>query len=557
MNYIREYWDAITSGKIKVCKKIYLQYERLIKILDDENSKYYFNEVAGNFPVEFIEKFCKHSKGEWAGKPVVLELWQKAILHSVYGILEKETNLRKHREVLIVIARKNGKTTFASAWALYEFIASGEGGAQVFCTANKLDQAKLLYTEAKNMVNQSSVLKMMVKRTRTTLQTKDELELFSEFSPLGADSTTQDGLNPSLAVYDEIHASKTDDLYSVIKQGMSARREPLLIQITTNGFVREGLFDSQYYYATDILNGVNESVGAERFLAFIYEQDDVSEINDESEWIKSNPNLGVSKSYSYLREAISDMKSKPSLRTTVLTKDFNIAQKGDKGWLDLKFLKYQRTYNIEDLKGQYTIGGVDLSHTLDLTCATMILNKKDDPEILYVIQKYFMPADTIQDKIEQDKVPYDTWAEQGWITLTPGNQVDYSYITAWFVQMLKEFKLLPFITGYDRWSSSYWIKDMQSNGIKKLESVIQGPKTFGPAMDFLEARLLSDNVNYNMNPVLRWCLTNVVVKLDEGGNKGPDKRRSVSRIDGAVSLLDAVVVYLNNLKDYKNLQRIK
>lgn len=244
MNYIREYWKKIQNKEIIVCNKIYKQYEILINILDDKDSKWYFNEEQAERPIEFIERFCKHSKGKWAGKPVILELWQKAIIQAIYGFLDKETNLRKHQEVLIIVARKNGKTTFVASLALYEFIASGEGGAQVFCSANKLDQAKLLYNEAKNMVNQSRLLSKLVKRTRTTLQTRENLGMFNEFSPLGGDSTTQDGLNPSLAVYDEIHGAKTDDLYSVIKQGMSAREEPLMIQITTNGFIREGLFDN-------------------------------------------------------------------------------------------------------------------------------------------------------------------------------------------------------------------------------------------------------------------------------------------------------------------------
>ena len=557
MNYVKEYWDKINSGEIIAPRKIHQQYKLLNDILEDPNSKWYFNEVAANRPVEFIETFCKHSKGDFAGKPVILELWQKAIVHAIYGFLDKETDLRKYQEVLIEVARKNGKTTFIAALALYEFLASGEAGAQVFCTANKLDQAKLLYTEAKNMVNQSRTLSSMVKRTRTTLQTKDELGLYNEFSPLGGDSTTQDGLNPSLAVYDEIHAAKADDLYSVIKQGMSARKEPLLIQITTNGFVREGLFDNQYYFATDILNGINTSLSAEKFLAFIYEQDDESEVYQEAMWVKSNPNLGVSKSYEYLRGAVADMRSKPTERTTVLTKDFNIVQKGQQGWLDLKFLKYEQKFELEDIRGCYAIGGVDLSHTLDLTCATLIVIKKDNPELIYVRQMYFMPQDALQQKIELDKVPYDTWVEQGWVTLTPGNQVKFSYITAWFVDMMKQYKILPYIIGYDRWSSTYWVTDMEQNGFKKLQTVIQGPRTFGPAMDFLEAKILANEINYDMNPVLRWCLTNVVVKLDEGGNKGPDKKRSVSRIDGAVALLDAIVVLLDNMKDYRNLQKVR
>lgn len=559
MNYIEEYYEEIKKGNIIVCKKIAQQMDILHKLLEEsklENSKWIFDEEQASRPINFIENFCKHSKGKWAGTPVILELWQKAIIQAIYGFLDRETYLRKYQEVLIVVARKNGKTTFASGLGLYEFLASGEGGAQVFCTANKLDQAKLLYNEAKNMVNQSPLIFKLVKRTRTTLETKEATGMFNSFQPLSADSTTQDGLNPSCAIYDEIHAAKTDELYSVIKQGTSARDEPLLIQITTNGFVREGLFDSQYYFASDILNGVNTGPSSEKFLAFIYEQDSKDEIDNEEMWIKSNPNLGISKSYEYIRGMIDSARNKPSERTTLYTKDFNIPQKSAEGWLNLDFLKIKDTYEIANLNRNYAVGGVDLSNTMDLTCATLLLEKKDNPGCLYVIQQYFMPREKLRDKIELDKVPYDLWEEQGWLTLTEGNIVSLEYVTAWFKTMLNEYNIIPYWIGYDRWSASYWVDDMRKSGFKKLEPVIQGPKTFSPAMDVCESYLESGKINYNANPILRWCLSNVVVKKDEGGNRGPDKKKATGRIDGAVALLDALVVYLNKRDDYRKLQGI-
>ena len=556
MDYITKYYDEITSGRIIACTKIKQVMELLHNIIIDKNSRWYLNEEEGERPINFIENFCRHSKGKWAGTLVKLELWQKAILQSIYGILDKKTNIRKHQEALIVVARKNGKTTFASGIGLYEFLASGEGGAQVFCTANKLDQAKLLYTEAKNMVNQSGALSSLVKRTRTTLETKEATGLYNTFSPLAADSTTLDGLNPSLAIYDEIHGAKTDELYSVIKQGMSARDEPLMIQITTNGFIREGLFDNQYNFAEGVLSGTITGAAADQFIAFIYEQDEEKEIYDESMWIKSNPNLGVSKSYEYIRGVIASAEAKPSERTTLLTKDFNIPQKSAEGWLRLDFLKFKRNFDIEILRNNYAIGGVDLSNTMDITAAILVVERKEDPGQLYVLAHFFMPEERLQEKVTLDKVPYDLWAKQGWITLTEGNIVKLESITSWFKEMYDDYGIIPYWIGYDRWCSSYWIEDMKKSGFKQLESVIQGPKTFSPAMDICESYLESDSINYNNNPVLRWNLTNVVVKKDEGGNKGPDKKKSVSRIDGAVALLDAIVVYLNKKQDYQNLQGI-
>lgn len=556
MNYILQYYNKVNSGEIIACNKIKQVMNLLKDILDNQSKKdypYYFNVEEATRPIEFIETFCKHSKGKWAGKPLKLELWQKCIIQAVYGILDKETNLRRFQEILIVVARKNGKTTFASGLALYEFLASGEGGAQVFCTANKLDQAKLLYDEAKNMIAQTTVLGKLVKRTRTTLETRDSTGIFNKFAPLAADSTTLDGLNPSMAVYDEIHAAKTDELYSVIKQGTSSRDEPLLFQISTNGFEREGLFDNQYTYAENVLNGV---IVALKFLPFIYELDDEKEIENEEMWIKANPNLGVSKSYKYLREVIQDMKAKPSERTTVYTKDFNVPQKGREGWLSLNFLKIKDTYKIDDLKGNYAIGCADLSNTMDLTSAGLLIERKDKPNEFYFINHFFMPEDRLKQKMELDKVPYDVWVQQGWITLTEGNIVDLSYVSKWFQKMWKEYKLIPYWTGYDRWCSSYWIQEMNGLGFKNMIPVIQGPKTFNNAMDLCESLLESGKINYNNNPVLRWNLTNVIVKKDDGGNKGPDKKHSTGRIDGAVALLDALVVYQDKKKDYKNLQRI-
>lgn len=559
--WFEEYYKQITSGKIIACKKIIQQLEILHKIyiegINNPKSKWYYDEEAGNDPIFFIEHFCRHSKGKWAGKLITLELWQKAFISALYGFIDRETGLRKYKEGLMVVARKNGKTTLAAGLGLYGFLGDGEGGPQVYCAANKLDQAKLLYNEARNMVNQSSVLTKMVKRTRTTLESRPDLNLFASFGPLASDSTTSDGLNPSLAIYDEIHAAKTDELYSVIKQGMSARNQPLIIQITTNGFVREGLFDNQYAFAENMLNETTSNSATDSLLAFIYEQDSKEEIENEDMWIKSNPNLGVSKTKQYLREQIDAAKSKPSEWTTVYTKDFNVPQNSKDGWLDLVFLKYHDTYTDEEIKNNYVIGGADLSEVLDLTCATILLEKKDNPGILYVKQQYFMPQEKLAEKNIQDKVPYHAWVEQGWITATPGNRVDNDYITEWFFNQYKQLGLIPYWIGYDRWAATDWIKSMNKRGFNRMESVIQGPKTFSPAMKLTKSMLESGKINYNNNPVLRWCLTNVVKKLDEGGNEGPDKKHSNGRIDGAVSLLDAMVIYNTNRLDYRKLQRIE
>ena len=558
MNYIEQYWEKISNGTIKACRKLRRQMEKLIELLEkckNKDYEYKFNEKLGTLPIIFIEKICKHSKGKHCGQPFLLELWEKAIIQATFGFVHRKTGFRKFNELLVVIARKNGKTTLAAALALYMFLGDGEGGAQIYCCATKKDQAKLLFKEAVNMINQSPALQKLVKKTRQTLETREATKLFASFEPLATDSNTLDGLNVHLGILDEIHAYKNREIYDVIKQGTSAREQPLIIMITTSGSVREGIYDEQYDYATKVINGL---IKDEVYLAFIYEQDNIDEINDPSMFEKSNPNLGVTKNVDYILKQIQQGKEKKGYMATVLTKDFNIPTSSAESWLDLKYLKFQDTYNIDELRDNYCVGGVDLSHTTDLTCATILLIKKDNPEIKYVIQKYWMPYEKFEEKKATDKVPYDLWVSEHWIDLCEGNIVKFSDCTQWFVYMLNELKLYPTWIGYDNWSSGYWIQDMEKNGFgdKTLETVIQGPKSFHYPMDVLKTDLESGKINYNNNPVLRWCLSNVVVKKDAGGNQGPDKAKAKNRIDGAVSLLDAYAVLINHYEDYCNYQGI-
>ena len=252
MNYIEQYWEKISDGTIKACRKLRRQMEKLIDLLEKCKNKDYmwkFNSSLGELPIIFIETFCRHSKGKHCGKPFLLELWEKAIIQATFGFVHRKSGYRKFNELLIVVARKNGKTTLAAALALYMFLGDGEGGAQVYCCATKKDQAKLLYKEAVNMINQNPELQRLVKKTRQTLETRESTKLFASFEPLATDSNTLDGLNVFLGVLDEIHAYKDRNIYDVIKQGTSARDQPLILMITTSGTVREGIYDEQYYLA--------------------------------------------------------------------------------------------------------------------------------------------------------------------------------------------------------------------------------------------------------------------------------------------------------------------
>lgn len=546
MNYIREYWNKIQAGEIVVCKRLIQQYQKLVDELDNPRDPWIFDLEKANRPIEFIERFCKHSKGKWIGKPVKLELFQKAKIQAVYGFVHKETGFRRCREVFTLVGRKNGKSTEKAATGNYMMVGDGEGGAEVYSVATKKDQARIVFSEAVNMVAQSPALSKHVKKRKTDLYFPIT---FSKFEPLASDSNSLDGLNVHYGIMDELHAIKDRNLYDVIKQAMTAREQPILDMITTAGFVRECIFDSIYTYACNVLDGV---VDDERFLAFIYELDDRSEWTDFRMWEKANPGLGTIKSYEELAANVERAKNDPDFLPTVLTKDFNIRDTVAGTWLTFDQINNEETFDIEEFRGCYAIGGVDLSSTTDLTCATLLMMKPGD-EKKYVIQQYFLPEDLVEQRVKEDKIPYDKWAERGLLTLCPGNKVNYSDVTAWFMKLYQEYGIIPFWIGYDPWNSQYWIEEMKSMGFTMIE-VRQGAKTLSQPMKEMGADLCAKRINFNSNPVLKWCLTNTNVKRDDNDNIRPIKGQSSrQRIDGAVSLLIAYTVLFNNYQDYLNI----
>jgi len=545
-NYILEYWNKIQSGEIVACKRLKQQFQKLVEELENPRVTWVFDLEKANQPIEFIEQFCKHSKGKWAGKPIKLELFQKAIIQAIYGFVHKETGLRRCREVFILLGRKNGKTTMLSALGLYMLVGDGEGGAEVFSIATKRDQARLVFTEACNMVSQSPALRKHLKKRKTDLYFP---VTFSKFEPLASESNSLDGLNSHCVIMDELHAIKDRNLYDVMKQSMTAREQPILFMITTAGFVRECIFDDIYSYACKVLDGLIED---ERFLAFIYELDDRSEWTDFRAWEKANPGLGTIKNYEELAAFVERAKNDPKFLPTVLTKDFNIRETVSGSWLTFEEINNTETFDIEELRDCYAVGGVDLSSTTDLSCATLLIMKPGS-DMKYCIQQYFLPAELLEQRVKEDKIPYDRWAERGLLTLCEGNKVNYSDVTTWFKRMYEEHGIIPLWIGYDPWNSQYWVQEMKDLNLNMIE-VRQGYKTLSQPMKELAADLISKKINYNNNPVLKWNLTNVSVKADENGNIKPIKGvSSRARIDGAVSLLIAYTVLFNNLQDYLNI----
>lgn len=550
-NYIRQYWAKIQSGESAVCKRLKQQYQKLIDELDNPRDPWVFDIEKANRPIEFIERFCRHSKGKWLGQPVKLELFQKAKLQAIFGFVHKETGLRRCREVFTLEGRKNGKSTEMAGLGLFMEVGDGEGGPEVYTVATKKDQARIVFTEATNMVSQSPELRKHLRKRKTDLYFP---VAFGKFEPLASESNSLDGLNSHCVIIDELHAIKDRNLYDVMKQSMSARTQPLLAMITTAGFVRECIFDDIYDYACKVLDGVIED---DRFLAFIYELDDRSEWTDFRGWEKANPGLGTIKSYEELAANVERSKHDQAFLPTVLTKDFNVRETRAGTWLTFEQANNPATFSLDDLRDTYAIGGVDLSATTDLTAAAVLVMKQGDPNI-YAIVQAFMPEENVETRTREDKVPYDRWVERGLITPCPGNRVDYRYVTDWFQMLHTEYGISAYWVGYDSWNSPAWVEDMETRlGYKKGENllpVIMGAKTLSAPMKELKADLAGHRVNYNRNPVLLWALTNMAVEVDKNENIRPVKGQNQrQRIDPAVALIIAYTVLQNHLEDYKAL----
>lgn len=418
----------------------------------------------------------------------------------------------------------------------------------------KKDQAKLVWLEAKRMVNKSPTLR---KRIKPLVSELVGLSNDSTFKALGSDSETQDGLNVSGALLDEIHAWKDKNLYDVIVDGTSSREQPLIVMITTAGTVREAVYDMKYEEAEMLLNGLDDPDGYkdDRFLPIIYELDNRHEWTDPACWPKANPGLGTIKSVEQLQTKVNKAKANPMLVKNLNCKDFNIRETSTESWLTFEELNNDAIFDVKKLGLRYGIGGTDLSDTTDLTAAKVIAMRRDDPNI-YVLQMYWLPEDLLEQRAKEDKIPYDLWHERGLLRTTPGNRVHHKYVTEWFVEIQEEYGIyIPWV-GYDRYSAVYWVEEMQSHfGINAMEAVAQGKQTLSSPMKLLGADLTAKKINYNNHPIDKWCLSNTAVDVDLKNqtiqpHKGKNQRR---RIDGTAALLDAYVALERHREEYMGL----
>lgn len=552
-NPILEYWNRIESGEIIVCDKTRRWYKYLVYLINNPG-EYFYSPKRANHILEFAENYCKPSRGTGAGKPVQLELWEKAHLASVFGFIDINGN-RMCRESALIVGKKNGKSLLASIVALYMLVADGELGPEVYAIATKRDQAKIIWQESRRMVRNSPALLRRIK----TLVAELSSELYNDgsFKPLASDQDTMDGLNVHCGLMDEIHQWKNGRaLYDIIADGMTARQQPLIYITSTAGTIREDLYDQKYEEAERVINGLEDENGYHdiHFFPFIYELDKRAEWTDEKCWIKANPGLGTIKNLNALREKVRKAQANPSLVKNLVCKEFNIRETSTESWLTWEQIQNRERFDVKVLKPRYGIGGADLSSTTDLTCATLIFMVPGDDRI-YVKQMYWLPEDLLEKRAREDKIPYDQWRDAGFLRTCPGNKINYKYVVTWFREVRDIDDIYLYKCGVDGWSAEYFIDDMKNEfGQDVIDLIIQGKKTLSGPMKSLGADLEKKRIIYDDNPITKWCLYNTAVDVDKNDNIQPAKgNQGTRRIDGMASLLDAYVELENNLDNYLSL----
>lgn len=540
-SYIYKYFQQMDGGKIRVGKWIYKIFSILVKGLEDEN--WYFDKKKADKAIKFIENFCHHSKGR--SDLIKLELWQKAIISAIFGIV-RDDGLRQFREVIIIVARKNGKSLFASAIMAYIAFLDKEYGAEIYCLAPKLEQANIVFDNFYQTVSKEQELLDLCKKRRTDIY----IDLNNTvIKPLAFSDKKSDGLNPHLAVCDEIASWSGQAglrMYEVIKSALGARTQPMILSISTAGYVNDSIYDEMMLRSTSFLNGSSEET---QLLPFLYMIDDIELWDNIEELEKSNPNLGVSVSREYLQEEIRIAKGSLSKRAEFITKYCNLKQNSSQAWLTYELVDNagKKDYTLNDFKGSYCVGGIDLSQTTDLTCASIVI-EHDSEE--YVFSQFFMPKNKLQDLIDLDKVPYDIYVKQGYLTLSGENYVDYKDVKAWFDMLRYEYQIYSCRVGYDRYSAQYLVDEMSNKGYR-MDDVTQG-WNLAPIIREFEGKLKDGTIHVGKNNLLKSHLLNVALKYETDNQKfKPVKMKASDHIDGFVSIIDALTVkskYYNEIK---------
>jgi phage terminase large subunit-like protein len=534
-NWIFKYHEAIQKKEVIVGVWVRLCFKILTTGL--LNGEWEFNEKKANKAIKFIENFCHHSEGR--SDLLHLELWQKAIVSAIFGIMDKTTGYRQFREVFIIIARKNGKTLFAAAIAAYMTYVDGEYGAKVYFLAPKLDQADLVYDAFYQIVQSDDELDSITKKRRSDIYIK---AFNTSVKKIAFNSKKSDGFNPQLVVNDEMEAWPGDQglkQYEVMTSALGARKQPLIISIATAGYVNDGIFDELFKRATAFLKGNSRE---KRLLPFIYMIDDIEKWDSIEELKKSNPNLGVSVSAEYYLEQIEIARNSISKKVEFMTKFCNIKQNSAVAWLDywdvMKCVHEEKPLSLEDFKGCYCVGGIDLSRTTDLTAASIVINRDG---INHIFTRFYMPQKRYEVAINEDNTPYNIYRDRGFLFISGENQVDYKDVYNWFIELVKVYKIKPLKIGYDRYSANYLVEDLKTAGFH-TDDVYQGTN-LTPILHEFEGNLKDGLFDFGDNSMLAAHFLNVAVDINLNDSRmKPVKIEKRMRIDGAMSVFDALTM---------------
>lgn len=539
-NYIVEYHDKIERGQIiagKWIKKIY-------RILVDgiKSGDWDFDAKKANKAIQFIENFCHHSKGR--NDLFKLELWQKAIVSAIFGILDKKTHRRQFREIFLLVGRKNGKSLFAAAIMAYVAYIDGEYGSELYCLAPKLDQADIVYDSFYKITQAEEELAEVTKKRRSDIYIA---ELNTTIKKIAFNAKKADGFNPTMTTNDEMEAWPGDQglkQYEVMVSGTGARTEPITLSTSTAGYVNDGIFDELMKRSTAFLKGSSKE---RRLLPFLYMIDDLEKWNTKEELAKANPNLGVSVQWEFFEEQIAIALQSLSKKAEFMTKYCNIKQNSSIAWLDYETVAKAagQPYTLDDFRGCYCVAGIDLSRTTDLTAVSLVIEKGGKN---HIITQFFMPKERYNVAIDEEGVPYNIFKEQGYLTISGEHQVNYKDVFAWFVRLIKEYKIKPLKVGYDRYCAGYLVEEMKESGFH-MDDVYQGTN-LTPVLNTFEGDLKDGMYSIGENNLLKSHLLNVAVQIQTDDSRmKPVKIEKRAHIDGAVSIFDALAVKMKYHKE--------
>lgn len=552
-NYLCEYRERIRQGEIVAGLELIMELDKLIRDLDDP--QYMYDTSEAYIRIQFMESLCLQSKKPYYLKPLELMLWQKAFIEVLYSFKKYSDELgrwiRRFQDILLLIARKNGKTTLMAADA-HTDLRIGDGGMDIVCASNDDKTASLLWDEINGM---RSRIDPKNKWTHKNLQRIENSKNGTKIFKMSAKMKSKDGRNIDKAYCDESHDMTDDEIAAACQKSMSVKEEPLFINLTTEGFINEGYLDGKLIYARKVLN---DEVDDDTFLPWLYTQDSEQEIwQDEKSWYKSNPSLGSIKKWSYLRSEVNKSRIDMSVRMQTLCKDFNIKQNNAKAWLMYEYHHYEtRVFDLEEFRGCVALGAVDLSATTDMSCAKILLMKSND-KTKYVYTHYWIPENKLIHSDDKSAgAEYIQWAKDGYITMHEGNEILRDKIADWFYTIYKEYNIRFLMVAYDQRLSKDFLDKMDYYGFD-TERVDQSKYVMSDPMKTVEADLRDHLINFNMNPVDRWCLGNAAMEMDDRGycmcvkvNGQPQKR-----IDGAVTFIILYTIYKRYRADFMKIVR--